>query len=182
MTTIGHTLTGIAIGLVCKPKNISLRRSIVHLAFFAFLANIPDLPLPKWGHDDYRVSHSLFVTLMFITTIVIGLAFAKKIRERLGGWPVISSGALAWLSHLLLDSFYNTGYGIAIFWPFSKARLILPIPWFSVLPSIPPPFTWPIIQIFLIEFISYFPLVILAIGLWQSDVLERLIKQKSFRK
>jgi membrane-bound metal-dependent hydrolase YbcI (DUF457 family) len=39
---------------------------------------------------------------------------------------------ITWLSHLLLDSFYNHGYGVAIFWPFSTARLALPMPWFSV--------------------------------------------------
>jgi hypothetical protein len=165
MTSVGHALTGIAIGIVCKPKNTSTKWTIIHLTIFAFLANIPDLPFPNWGHARYDISHSIFVTLLLITILVICLTFRRKMMQHIGGWQVIGGGALAWLSHLLLDSFYNHGYGIAIFWPFSKARLTLPIPWFSVVPSIPPPFTWPIIQILLIEFVSYFPLVLLAIGL-----------------
>jgi inner membrane protein len=172
MTSVGHTLTGIAIGVLCKPRNTSAKSTLAHLTIFAFLANIPDLPLPHWGHEQYRISHSIFVTLFLISILAIGFAFGQKMRQRVGGWMVIVGGALAWLSHLLLDSFYNHGYGIAIFWPFSNARLALPIPWFSVLPSIPPPFTWPIMRILCIEFISYFPLIILAIVLRQSKILQ----------
>ena len=40
---------------------------------------------------------------------------------------------MAWLSHLLLDSFYNHGRGVLIFWPLSRARLNLAIPWFATL-------------------------------------------------
>lgn len=164
---------GMTIGVVCKPKNTSPKQTAIYLVVFAFLANIPDLPLPNWGHDRYNISHSLFVTLLMLVVAIFGLALLPVARHRIGGWPVITGGALAWLSHLLLDSFYNHGRGIAIFWPFSTARLILPIPWFSVLPSIPPPFTWPIIQIFLIEFISYFPLLLLAIWLRRSCILNK---------
>jgi hypothetical protein len=68
-------------------------------------------------------------------------------------------GASAWLSHLLLDSFYNHGKGISIFWPFSKARLALPIPWFDLGVGSPAH----IMHVFLIEFLSYFPWLVLAI-------------------
>ena len=34
------------------------------------------------------------------------------------------------LSHVLLDSFYAMGSGIALLWPLSGARLHLPVPWF----------------------------------------------------
>ena len=171
MTSVGHTLTGIAIGIMFKPKRLPRKWAVVHLTVFAFLANIPDLPFPNWGHDKYRVSHSLFVTLLLIIIFAIGLVSKQKVLRRLGGWQVIIGGALAWISHLLLDSFYNTGYGVAIFWPFSAARLALPIPWFSVLPNIAFPITWSIIQIFLLEFISYFPLVILA-TIYRSSLLK----------
>jgi hypothetical protein len=33
-----------------------------------------------------------------------------------------------------LDSLYNHGHGVAIFWPLSDVRLALPIPWFAVAP------------------------------------------------
>ena len=47
------------------------------------------------------------------------------------------AGAVAWYSHLLLDTLYNHGKGLAIFWPFGSGRVALPIPWFSTLKVIP---------------------------------------------
>jgi hypothetical protein len=45
--------------------------------------------------------------------------------------------SLTWLSHMVLDSMYNHGLGIGVFWPFSDAHLVLPVPWFETL-SWPP--------------------------------------------
>jgi membrane-bound metal-dependent hydrolase YbcI (DUF457 family) len=98
----------------------------------ALLANIPDLPLPHWGHRSYRVSHSLFVNSLFLIA-VLPAAFWPRARTAVGGWRVLAGGAAAWLSHLLLDSFYNHARGVAIFWPFGPGRLRLPMPWFSTL-------------------------------------------------
>lgn len=39
--------------------------------------------------------------------------------------------AIAWYSHILLDTLYNHAIGLQIFWPFSNARVALPIPWLS---------------------------------------------------
>lgn len=39
--------------------------------------------------------------------------------------------ALAWYSHLLLDTLYNHGYGLAMFWPVSDRSIALPVPWLS---------------------------------------------------
>jgi hypothetical protein len=38
----------------------------------------------------------------------------KGIRTRTGGWLVLAGGGVAWLSHLLLDTFYNHGLGLAM--------------------------------------------------------------------
>lgn len=163
MTQVGHALTGTAIGVICLPKYKSRRYQFIHFATFIALGLVPDFPFPSWGHDKYYISHSLFVNLLFIVGFITLLALFKNIRAKIGGWMVITWGAAAWLSHLLLDSFYNHGKGVAIFWPFSKARLILPVPWLSVVKTPPPPITPELLRILLIEFITFSPLVILAI-------------------
>ena len=161
MTQVGHSLIGVAVSVVCAPRSLSWRGRLGYGAAFAALANLPDLPIPYWGHDRYDISHSLFVNLLFI--LVIGAVFGLQtpLRQRLGGWPVMVGGGLAWLSHLLLDSFYNHGLGVAIFWPFSEASLALPIAWFSTVPS-PPPFTLAHLREYGAEFAGYGPVVLLA--------------------
>jgi membrane-bound metal-dependent hydrolase YbcI (DUF457 family) len=94
----------------------------------------------------------------------------RGVRAGIGGWTIAIGGAAAWLSHLLLDSFYNHGKGIAIFWPFSAARLTLPVRWFSTVPSAYR-FTLEALRVYAIEFASYFPLVLLALGLKRAGIL-----------
>ena len=163
MTPVGHALTGTAIAVICMPKHTSRRYKLIHFVAFIALALVPDFRLPNWGHDKYYISHSLFINLLFIFGLMILLALFKNIRAKIGGWVVIVCGAAAWLSHLLLDSFYNHGKGVAIFWPFSKGRLVLPIPWLSVVKTLPPPITIELVRILLIEFVTFFPLVLFAI-------------------
>ena len=163
MTQVGHALTGTAIGVLCLPKNTSPRYKMIHFAAFIALSLVPDYRIPNWGHDRYNISHSIFVNLLFICGIIVLLILFKGMRRKIGGWIVVTAGAAAWLSHLLLDSFYNHGKGIALFWPFSKARLILPIPWLSVVKSLPPPITPELLKILLIEFVTFSPLVLLAV-------------------
>jgi membrane-bound metal-dependent hydrolase YbcI (DUF457 family) len=161
MTFAGHMLTGATIGVLCKPERVSKRWQPLYFGIFLLLAMMPDLPFPKWGHNSYRVSHSIFVNLVLITIVLVPAWF---LRDRVGGWRVIVGGCLAWLSHLLLDSFYNHGHGVAIFWPFSRSRLVLTIPWFSaVTPETR--YTWHGFREYLTEFACYFPLLLLALGL-----------------
>ena len=163
MTTMGHVLMGTAIGVLCLPEGRSSRWKAIYFAFFALLPNIPDLPFPHWGHDRYDVSHSLFVNLFLSISAVILLSWARDMRGSFGV-KVLAGGTVAWLSHLLLDSFYGDGPGVAIFWPFSDAYLHLPIPWFAVVWTAPR-LTPELFQELAVEFVSYFPLVVLAIGL-----------------
>lgn len=133
MTPVGHTLTGIAIGAACMPKEKPARWKAIYLGVCAFLAYIPDLQLPYWGHGaHYYVSHSLFSNLMLILVCLLPFLFSKPLRTKVGSGWAITSGALAWISYLLLDTFYNTGTGLMMFWPLSDARLSLAMPWFSV--------------------------------------------------
>ena len=118
MTQVGHLLTGAAIGVLCKPDRTPPKWLTAYFGAFLLLANIPDLPFKNWGHDRYDISHSIFVNLFLIAMLAALLLFWKHFRSKIGGWKVIAGGMAAWLSHLLLDSFYSHGYGVAIFWPF----------------------------------------------------------------
>jgi membrane-bound metal-dependent hydrolase YbcI (DUF457 family) len=165
MTEVGHVITGATIGILSMPKEIPPKQKTVYIITFMLIATIPDWPFKNWGHDRYYFSHSLFVTLLFILLLFIALSFSKKLRGKIGDWPVMIGGSLAWLSHLLLDSFYSHGKGIAIYWPFSSSRLALPIPWFDVGTGS----LTHLMQVFLIEFISYTPLLLVALLIrWMS--------------
>jgi membrane-bound metal-dependent hydrolase YbcI (DUF457 family) len=171
MTSMGHTLTGATIGVLCKPAGVSKKWTRVYFGIFVLLSLVPDLPFKNWSHDRYGISHSIFVNLLLIVLVIIPLSF---LRDKIGGWRVIVGGSITWLSHLLLDSFYNHGRGVAIFWPFSKARLALPMPWFSAVPE--PGFTSQRLEEYLIEFVFYFPLLLLAIGL-RNGICQRLFRR-----
>lgn len=164
MTQIGHILVGATVGVLCKPQRISSKWLAVYLGAFILLANVPDLPFRNWGHDRYEASHSIFVSLLFIAVMVGILVLWRDTRDKVGGWGVLIGGAVAWLSHLLLDSFYNHGHGIAIYWPFSDERLILPIPWFSVVTEVDY-FTAEGFREYLTEFVFFTPFLV-AVLLW----------------
>jgi membrane-bound metal-dependent hydrolase YbcI (DUF457 family) len=142
------------------------------------LPNLPDWPLTYWGHDRYTISHSLFVNLLLSFLALVFLAWRPDVRHRIGGAVVLVGAVAAWLSHLILDSFYNYGGGVSIFWPFSGVSLALPIPWFSVVPPAPP-ITLAHLQGYAIEFISYFPLILLAYTLRRAGITERLARAVS---
>jgi len=156
MTQVGHILTGAAIGVAFLPENKTARWKTVYFIALAVLANAPDLQLPFWGHHRYYyVSHSLFTNSLILFLIICLFACWKKLRLKIGGWSVLAAGSLTWLSHLLLDTFYNQEKGLMMFWPFSEARLCLAIPWFRVVESIPPPITMDHVRIVLIELAFY---------------------------
>ena len=161
---------GATIGTVLLPSSLSRRTRVVALGAMMFLANLPDLPVSGWGHDRYQVSHSLFVGLL----LVGGYAFIGRcspLRQTFyGSWAFISAGSLALYSHYLLDSFYNHGKGIAIYWPYSDARLALPIPWFSVM-QLDPLFCWSNFRTWGIEFLCYGSLLAMVLAAriaWQK--------------
>jgi membrane-bound metal-dependent hydrolase YbcI (DUF457 family) len=158
MTVIGHTLTGLAFCMASLPSSPSRARCGIQLGIFVLLANIPDIPLPYWGHARYDISHSIFVNLLLSLLILLSLSWLGGYRDL----RLSSFGMAAWFSHLLLDAFYNHGNGVGIFWPFSSATLALPVPWFSALTPVWPP-TAQEISIGLIEFMSYVPLVVITL-------------------
>lgn len=134
MTTVGHSLAGLSIAALALPKGRSLAWYFLVGHLFIFFANIPDFPLPGWGHAQYEISHSIFVTGMLAAMLMLFLlvpAFDEKVGAR-----VLVLWVVAWFSHMVLDSLYSHGNGIGIFWPVSDAHLALPVPWFHTL-------TWP---------------------------------------
>jgi len=170
VTSVGHTLTGIAVGALAVPRSETRAYKWVVFNLFGLLANLPDLPLPGWGHSAYHVSHSLFVNLGVIALLALVLAAWPAARERLG-WRVAAALAAVWLSHLLLDSFYNHGRGIAILWPLSDAHLALPIPWFATV-ELHPWNTAHNLRVFAIELSFYGALLVPA-------VIARLRRQRT---
>lgn len=165
MTLVGHALTGLTVGVIVLPQQTSARWRVVYFASFICLANVPDIPIRYWGHDKYGISHSLFVNGLIIAFLFVLLGFLPQFREVLGNYRVMVGAMCAWLSHLLLDTFYNHGHGLAMFWPFSRAHLALPIPWFSVAPHSPPPLTGQHLRIYAIEWIVYFLVLVVVLGL-----------------
>jgi hypothetical protein len=165
MTMVGHSLLGLSLGALAIPRGWARRPKLLAFGVLVLLAGAPDLPTPFWGHSQYHISHSLFVNLGLIAAVVALAAAAPRLRAALGGWPLLGAGAAAWLSHLLLDSFYSHGKGVRIFWPLSPDSLNLSMPWFDVLGvGIPPAAA---LRIFAIEFVFYGSLLGLCL-LWRA--------------
>ncbi|MBT3315884.1 MAG: hypothetical protein HN390_14850 [Anaerolineae bacterium] len=174
MTQVGHILTGIAIGTVFIPEKKEPRWRFIFFFIFSLLALIPDFRIKYWGHHRYFISHSIFINMIGILVVTLFLFSQKELFTKLGGWKVLLGGSLAWVSHLLLDTFYNHGKGLAMFWPFSDARLALPISWFSVVKNLPRPITWELIRILLIELAFYGTLLLVVIILKRTKIMQRI--------
>jgi hypothetical protein len=161
MTTLGHSLVGLAALTLCLPPNRPWRVQAVWAIGFIALASIPDWPLPLWGHQRLAVSHSLWVNLALCAVLAplfwMGLA---KVEYR---GRILLCGALAWLSHLLLDTLYGDLPGVAIYWPFSDTLASLPLPWLRALPHPPPPFDPVVVEILISEALTFGPLLLLAL-------------------
>jgi len=129
MTTVGHSLTGLSIGLLCMPARWRRLAKTALLVAFVLLANVPDYRYVR----EYGYRHSLLVNVPMILAAALLLALRPGWRRRIGGWPVVGAGAGAWLSHLLLDTFYSDGGGIFLFYPSRAVHLSLSMPWFDTL-------------------------------------------------
>jgi hypothetical protein len=165
MTMVGHSLLGLSLGALAIPRGWSRRPKLLAFGLFGLLAGGPDWPAPFWGHSRYLISHSLFVNLGLVAGAAALVAASSRLRATLGGWPVVCAGAVAWLSHLLLDSFYSPGKGVRVFWPLNLDALSLPMPWFDLLyAGIPPQAA---LRIFAIEFAFYGSLLGLCL-LWRA--------------
>ncbi|MDJ0783548.1 MAG: metal-dependent hydrolase [Desulfosarcinaceae bacterium] len=161
MTTLGHSLMGLAALTICLPPGITWRGLLPWAILFIALASLPDWPLPQWGHQRLVVSHSLWTNLMLCTLLTATLwRFGPKSG---GSRRILICGALSWLSHLLLDTLYGDLPGVAIYWPFSDRLATLPLPWLKSLSHPPPPFDGAVIQILVLEAITFTPFLLAAL-------------------
>lgn len=163
MTSFGHTMIGIACGSLMVPSTLNLRPKAALILLFAAAANVPDIEVQGWGHDRYYFSHSLFVNLGAMGLILAMWTVYCVLSRHERYWKIAAGLSCAWMSHLLLDSFYNHGAGIRIFWPLSDAALALPIPWLSVRDVSIPYFAWSNLKVYLTEAATFAPLLILSI-------------------
>jgi hypothetical protein len=147
MTTVGHSLAGLSIAALALPRGHSITWYLLVGHVFVLFANIPDLPIPGWGHSQYEISHSIFVTVLLAMPLWM-LRLVPGFDEKVGT-RVLVLWSMTWLSHMVLDSLYSHGNGIGIFWPVSDAHLSMPVPWFDTLTW--PPFTEHNRQVFLTE-------------------------------
>ncbi|MFK7817440.1 MAG: metal-dependent hydrolase [Planctomycetaceae bacterium] len=166
MSPVGHSLVGLTLATIAGEPKRSRRWKLVTAITFVALASLPDWPLPCWGHDRYDISHSIFVNVGLVTLFLTLWKWIPRINRSVPT-RYIAFGITAWLSHLLLDSFYNHGRGVAIFWPFSDGRLKLPIPWFNTLDLSQPILGNHNLSVFVIEFVAYSPLWLVSIILIQ---------------
>jgi len=163
MTLVGHSIIGATMAVVTIPLGARVRRLALAMLAFVVLANIPDLRLPYWGHERYGISHSVFVNGTVILLLSLPFLLSGRARSSIGGITVVVGCALAWLSHLLLDTFYNHGRGLAMFWPFSKGRLALPVPWFETAKKPLPHFDLHTARVWSVELVSYGVVIVAAL-------------------
>jgi len=160
MTSLGHTLVGASIGLLCMPAMDKAHHRISFTLGMIAISSLPDWPIPGWGHYRLDVSHSIVVNGGAMLCLAVGLRSLAGSTFR--QYRLAAVGAMAaWMSHFLLDMLYADS-SLAIFWPLSKASLSLPIPWLKTLPHAPPPFDRQILQIFMFEALTFLPLLSLA--------------------
>ena len=163
MTPVGHSMAGATIALLTVPLGMRLSRLFLAIVAFAILANVPDFRLPSWGHERYDISHSLFLNGLLAAVLALPFLISARAGRAVGGRMVAIGGVLAWLSHLLLDTFYNHGRGLQMFWPFSRARLALPIGWFETVRQPLPHFDAHSAKVWSIELVFYGVVVIAAL-------------------
>jgi membrane-bound metal-dependent hydrolase YbcI (DUF457 family) len=161
MTFVGHSLMGASLAQAAVPANASWKQWLLIVNIYVLLAFFPDLPLPGWGHSRYFFSHSLFVNLILIIPLAC-LACYYRSSKGVVSYPLVAGAIVAWLSHFPLDALYNHGQGVAIYWPFSKAVLNLPLPWFTTLDMRQPLNAVHNTRVFLVEALFYLPLFVAA--------------------
>jgi len=161
MTFVGHILTGLSLGTLAMPRRWGRRGKAAMLLAFAFLAEVPDVKLPYWGHYRYHISHSLMMNLLIAGVPALALVLWPAGRRRLGGAATIVLGLAAVLSHLLLDSFYNHNSGVMIGWPINDYRLNLGLPWFA---AMVPAWDRAFARVLAVELLFYGPILLACIG------------------
>ena len=104
MTFVAHSIIGVTVATIIMPKTFKVYQKSILVGSFIILANMPDLTRPRYGHELYYLSHSIFINLILILIAVMPFLLSEELRNRIGGFPVLTGCAVCWLSHFLLDS------------------------------------------------------------------------------
>jgi membrane-bound metal-dependent hydrolase YbcI (DUF457 family) len=158
MTFVGHSLVGLSFAAAGAPE-LRRKRFLVTAALFVLFANFPDL---AFRIIPYYESHTLVTVLVILGAAAAVMGICRR-REMLAEGQLILLGNLAVISHLLLDTFYNHGQGLMLFWPLSDSRQAFPIPWLSVLKPPLFPVTERHVKVWLLEFATFAPLLMLVL-------------------
>jgi hypothetical protein len=92
MTTAGHILTGLSLGVLVMPRRWRWPAKAAVLLAFCVLADAPDLKFPGWGHYKYHVSHSLLMNGLVLGVPALALGLWPAARRRVGGALVVLAG------------------------------------------------------------------------------------------
>lgn len=163
MSPVGHSLVAFSVGVLTLPPQKTLRWKIVYFTGLAWVSLLPDWPLSFWGHKRYDISHSIFVNAALIGVTLLVFWYRPSLKTYIGGKPVLWGGCFVWFIHLFLDTLYNHGQGIALYWPFSEAHLALPLPWFNEMIGARSFSLRRALHVATIEFLFYSPLLMLAV-------------------
>jgi len=162
MTPVGHSLFGATVAMAVIPTMAGRWRTCGIVAVCVAAALIPDYRISGWGHYRYEVSHSVLVNLALMVPLALGAYLVGPLRRLVGGGRVVVGVGAAWLSHLLLDSFYNHGRGVGVLWPVSRWRLTLPIPIFESLQSTSRGIDVHMVRIASVELVAYSAVLLVA--------------------
>ena len=131
-----HAFVGAAMGQAA-PSSVRRWRVALELGL---LAALPDLDVLGWrlgipyadplGHRG--ASHSL------VFAVLVGVLYPTLLHRAVRPftttwWTLVGLAGAACASHALLDTCTDAGLGVALFWPFSDARIFFP--WRPILTS-----------------------------------------------
>ena len=160
MTSLGHTLVGVSIAMLCTPAKYDMRRRMMVISAVILIASLPDWPIPGWGHQHLDISHSIIVNMALLLCLLVaaGWRTGKMLQQNR---KLVVGIIIAWMSHFLLDTLYGDS-SLHMLWPVSEVGVSLPVPWLKTMPHVPPPFDQSIMTIFLFETMTFLPLVLVA--------------------
>lgn len=129
MPSIGHIAVGIAASRFSRKNARTVWTPIGAAVVWSAISLLPDVDVvgfrlgiryeATWGHRG--ATHSLAFALIVATAVYV---FARLARFRAFKTAMIALVVVA--SHAVLDAFTDGGYGCALLWPFSNARIFAP--------------------------------------------------------
>ena len=149
MATVGHLITGLAVGRAHD-------RGLWKMVALSFVAEWPDIDFIFFNHEDHApyahrgCTHSVFLS------IVVGVVAAVVFRnERLRNGVAFG---VASATHGLIDSFGALGTPVCVLWPFYGGRIetghrFIPVMSFYFHPN----------RTLVIELLAFSPLLIYAL-------------------